>query len=501
VKSASPKRKRTVAAVLALALVAAIVFAATSSGLGAPGIPEGNVAIVDGVEDGTVSQEELDGALEEAGAQLGVPEIPPVDDPQYQGLLDQAMQQLLLEIWVEAESADRGITATEEEIADELASIKEQNFSSEKEFQEFVERSEFTPEDIDRQVKSTILRRDLEADVVPTERDFASQEEFLAFYGVDEDTVEDSYETNIEAYQQPATRDARVILNADEAKVEEAITALEADDSDASWREVAAEFSQDQASKDRGGLLEGLTEEAGDPELNAEVFVAAEGEIVGPFETTRGFYAIQVTGIEEATTTPIEEATPQIEQAILASAQMTTATDFQTDFVDKWSDRTICAAEATIQLCSNFAVPEAEPILSPDGTEISPPPVASPQPIEPGTSTVTPDGSAQQGLPQRPKTVGDECAAPDEVEAATAAGTLQIGSVLEPCGPDPDPAEAPAGGALPPGAVPIGPDGAPIGAPPTGAPPTGAAPPPPTGAAPPPTGAPPPGAAPPQASP
>ena len=58
-------------------------------------------------------------------------------------------------------------------------------------------------------------------------------------------------------------------------------------------------------------------------------------------------------------------------------------------------------------------------------------PVISRQPIEPGTSTISIDGSAQQGLPQ---------------------------------GPQPPPRSAE--GQLPPGAVPLGPDGAPTGAPP-----------------------------------
>jgi len=459
-----------------------IVLAATTTGFGKPGIPDGDVAVVDDVDPGTVSQEDLDGALEQAGAQLGIPEVPPPDDPQYQGLLDQAMQQLLLEIWVEGEAGERGITVTQEQIDDELATIKEQNFANEKEFQQFVERSNFTPEDINQQVKSTILRRDLEADVVPNEREFGTREEFLAFYGVDQDAIEESYEATIETFEQPATRDARVILNSDEAKVEDAIAELEADDSDQSWKKVAAKYSQDQASKDRGGLLEGLTEETGDPELNAELFAAPEGEIVGPFETARGFYALQVVAVNEATTTPLEKVAPQIEQQLLAAAQTATATEFQTDFVDKWTSRTVCATDATIQLCSNFEVPPIEP--AEDGT--APPPVPAPQPIGPGTSAPTPDGSPQQGLPQRPKTVGDECASPDEVEAATAAGTLQVGGVLEPCGPDPD--EPPAG-QLPPGSVPIGPDGAPIT--PGSVPPTGGTPPgsnvPPTGAAPPPT--------------
>ena len=55
------------------------------------------------------------------------------------------MQELLLAIWVEGEAADRGIAVTDDEIAGELETIKEQSFSSEKEFEQFVEASRSSP--------------------------------------------------------------------------------------------------------------------------------------------------------------------------------------------------------------------------------------------------------------------------------------------------------------------------------------------------------------------
>ena len=468
-KAASGKSKRIIAVVLAVALVGAIALAAATTGLGKPGIPSGDVAIVDGVDGATVSQEDFDAGLEQAAAQLGLQKVPATDDPQYQSLLDQAMQELLLAYWVEGEAADRGITVTDQEIADELARIKEQSFSSEKEFQQFVERSKFTPEDVNNQVKLTLLRDRLEAEIVPDKPD------------VSDDEIEAFYEANIDSFKQPASRDVRVILNSSKAKAEQAKAALEADDSDASWTKVAKKYSQDQASKDRGGLLEGLVQGQGDPDLEDQAFSAAEGEIVGPFDTERGWYVLQVTGVTPETTQSLDDASKAISQQLASTKQQQIASDFQTDFVDKWTQRTVCAPEATIQLCSNFEPVEPEPVEG----QPTPPPVIGTQPIAPGTATITADGSQQQGAPQRALGIGDECASADQVEAAIEAGDIQTGQVLDPCGPDDLAAEA-APAQLPPGSVPIGPDGqpAPGAAPPTGAaPPAGAAPP--TGAAPP----------------
>jgi parvulin-like peptidyl-prolyl isomerase len=421
--------KRKLAIVLAVILVAAVALVAATSGLGQPGLPEGDVAVVDGVENGAITQEELDAGLEQAAAQGGLPEVPATDDPQYQALLDQAMQSLILSVWVEGEAADRGITVSQEDIDAELERIKEQSFSSEAEFQKFVKQSKFTEEDVQEQVRLTLLRDKLEQEVVaePT---------------IPDDEIEKFYEVNIDSFKQPASRDVRVILNSSEAKAEQAKQALEADDSDASWEKVTKQFSQDATSKDRGGLLEGLTEGQGDPQLEEPAFSAEEGVIVGPFETDRGYYVIEVTAINAETTQPLEEASATIKQQLVAARQQQIATEFQTDFTDKWTPRTVCAPADVIELCSNFVAPDPEPVPG----QPTPPPVTSTQPIEPGTSTISIDGSQAQGLPQGPRP------------------------------PATDPAAATQ---LPAGSVPLGPDGAPVGTtdPATGAAPTTAAPP------------------------
>ncbi len=421
--------KRKLAIVLALILVAAVALVAATSGLGQPGLPDGDVAVVDGVDNGAITQEDLDAGLAQAAAQGGLPEVPAADDPQYQALQDQAMQSLILAVWVEGEATDRGITVSQEDIDAELKRIKDQSFSSEEEFQKFVKQSKFTEEDVQEQVKLTLLRDRLEQEVVsePT---------------ISDDEIEKFYEVNIDTFKQPASRDVRVILNSSEAKAEKAKQALEADDSDASWEKVAKQFSQDATSKDRGGLLEGLVEGQGDPQLEEQAFSAAEGVVVGPFKTDRGFYVIEVSAINDETTQPLEEASDTIRQQLVAARQQQIATDFQNDFTDKWTPRTVCAPAEVIELCSNFVPPDPEPVPG----QPTPPPVVSTQPIEPGTSTISIDGLPPQGLPQ---------------------------------GPQPPPTEADAT-QLPPGAVPLGPNGAPAPgatAPPTGAAPTTTAPP------------------------
>ena len=429
---------------LALALAIVVILVAATIGLGHPGVPAGSVAIVDGVDNGTVSDEDYQQALEQASARLGLDKPPEVGSQEFQQVNDEAMQGLLLAIWAEGEATDRGIEITDTDVQDELDQIQS-SFKNEKEFARVVRQSKFcTQEEIDSGTPAAEC-----ADVLEQGHLLALQrklsEAFTSEPEVTDDDVQRFYDANIDSFKTPATRSARVILNEDEAEVEQAqaeLQDLSADDkgfADA-WQKAAKKYSQDQASKDRGGLLEGLVQGQGDPQLDEQVFSAPEGELVGPFETDRGFYLIEVVDSAPASTQSLEEADPTIRQQLVAARQQAQQTEVQNDFVAKWMRRTICDPEVEMQFCSGYVAPEPESIPGQPAAP-EPAPVNSTSPIEPGTATLSIDGSTQTGLPQGPRV-------PVSQDAATG------------------------GQGLPPGAVPVGPDGAPAtgAAPSTGAP-------------------------------
>jgi hypothetical protein len=453
------ERKRLVALVLAFGLVVAVALAAATQGLGRPGVPEGDVALVDSVDDGTVSDEAYQRGLEQSAARLGLEQPPAPDDPQFQQVNDETMQGLLLAIWAEGEAEERGIEVTETDVQAELDQIKD-GFESKRELARVVRQSKFcTEEELDAGTDPLECE-----DVVEQGRLLALQRKLADAFSVTPEVssadIEDYYEANQEAFAQPASRNVRVILNEDEAKVEKAreqLDGLSPEDEDfkKAWRSAAKQYSQDQASKDRGGLLEALVEGQGDPELDSQVFSAEVGELVGPFETDRGFYLIQVEEATEATTQSLEEATPAIEQQLTAARQQAEEAEVQNDFIEKWTQRTSCIEKVEMQFCRGYVPPDPEPIA---GQPEAPQPAAvnSISPIEPGTGSFSGDGTSQTGPPVRPRGIGDECASPDEVEAAG-----EGAGVIDPCGSDDEqPESAPAGGVPPGGAIPVGPGGA-----------------------------------------
>ena len=473
-RAATFSSKRLVAIVLAVLLVAAVALAAATSGLGQPSIPSGDIAVVEGVEDGTVSEEEFDRAFENASAELGLPKPPSEGDEAYETALNQAMLQVLQPIWLRGEAEERGITVSDEKIDKDLAEVKKREFSSAKEYQRFLEQSGFTEEEVRGQLELVALQDKFLKEVFPSQetRPNLDREELEGLYGIDAEAIEKYYESNkdLPPIAQDASRDVRVIINRSQAEVAKARRELEADDSKASWQRVAAKYSQDPASKSQGGLIENVTEQSSDPELAQQAFDAPVGELVGPFPTARGFGLLQVVDATEAGPVPLSDAQGDIRRVLLQSAQQQAGSDFQAELTDKWSDRTVCEPDKATQLCSNFEPP------APNRGDKQPdaPPVVSSSPLAPGTATFT-GGAAGVGEEQTAKRVGDECAAPDEVEQATPPDVTAAPPIVDPCGPDDSDAQPPAASGLPSGAVPIGPDGAPA---PQSAPPAGAAPPP-----------------------
>ncbi len=149
-----------------------------------------------------------------------------------------------------------------------------------------------------------------------------------------------------------------------------------------------------------------MTEGQSEPALEEQIFSAAEGQLVGPFEGQAGSYLIRVEKITPAETTPIAEVTEQIQQQLAQGRQQQVAQDFQQDFLEKWRSRTFCADDYLIDSCDNFT-----PTLQP--TPGAPPVLPTPA-VSPGQVTVF-AGQPIPALPQGPCAFADPSLDPPEV--------------------------------------------------------------------------------------
>ncbi len=418
-------KKRLVIIVLSAVVIVALILAAATAGLGRPGVPSDAVAIVDHVDNGVVTHDAYEHALDQTVAQLGLKDVPPPSDPQYAQINDQTMQGLLLAIWARGEAHDLGIDVTDQDVQDQLDSIKK-SFKSEAEFTKVVQQSKFCT---DAEIKANTPPEQC-ADVQNQARLLALEQKLTDAWNktptVTDQDIQDFYDANKSSFETPAQRSVRVILNKDQQQVNAAkqkLQGLSPDDPAfaKTWQQTAAKYSQDQASKDRGGLLEGLVKGQGDPQLDDQVFSAPVGQLVGPFKTDRGYYLIEVVDDKPASTQPLDDAKAAIKQQLVQARQQAQQQQIQNDFIDKWKRRTECIPAVMMQFCDGYVPPETTTPGAP-----TPPPVQSTSPIAPGTATFSVDGTTQTGLPQGPKVAISKQAA---AAAAAAAGGVPTGAV------------------------------------------------------------------------
>jgi parvulin-like peptidyl-prolyl isomerase len=425
-----PAQKRTALIVFGGILVLLFAGYAIFRGLGSPEPSGDEVAIVEDAPDdtGTITQADLDHAIEQAAANAGLDKVPKPGSSQYKNVQEAAMGDLLDQVWIQGEADDLGITTTDQEVTSQLQQIKKQNFRTEKEFKAFLERSKFTREDVDTRVRLQILSQDIQNQVT------------RAAPKVSESQVTDFYDASKAQFEQPETRDVRLVLNKDKAKIDQAKAALEEDSSDASWKKVAAKYSTDPASRSNGGLRPSISEGLLEQPLDSAIFDASKGQLEGPVHTPLGYYVFEVEKITPARTQPLDNTVrAQIRQQLDQQNQQNAFSEFVSDYGSKWQARTFCSSSVLVQRCANFAG-TAHPANAPPGCYESnpkggrppdcPAPVTSLTPAVPGTVTlISPQGTR---LPQRPIPAGLKPAATTGLPGAVPGAPPQVGA---PTGP------------------------------------------------------------------
>jgi foldase protein PrsA len=394
-------------------LVLLFVGFAIAQGIGNPSVAGGDVAVIEDAPKGlgTITEAQLRHAIAIAAAAGQLKPVPKPGDEKYDELKEAALGEIFESVWIQGLAEEMGISATPKEIAEELKKVKSQQFTSEKQFQEFLKESHFTPADVNERITILILNKQIQ-EQIQGEPTVPSSREIEEYYEAAKSTQ----------YTTPESRDIRTILNKDKAKVEEAKAQLEKDDSVKSWEKVAKEFSTDPATKGKGGLQAGVSE-GGIPEpLNGEVFAAPQGEVEGPVKGSRGYVVFEVMKITPEKVQSLEEVKSQISTQLEEQASQQKLSRIGRSFQSTWKSRTFCASDFTIERCANFESDgrpaEADPACYEANpkkpAEACPAPVTQVKPVQPGSVTLlAPEG---QRLAQRPHPAGEGAALPEGTE-------------------------------------------------------------------------------------
>ncbi|HEX5711907.1 MAG TPA: peptidyl-prolyl cis-trans isomerase [Solirubrobacterales bacterium] len=408
--SGAPDRKagRQRLALLLFGALFVILFAgyAIADGIGHPSVPEGDVAHVESVPDdvANVSEADFKRALLQQAVQAQLKKAPKPGEDKYEELKEAALGELLDAIWIQGEAEELGLAVTPKEIATELAQIKKQNFKSEAEFQKFLKTSRFTMEDVRTRVKLQALSTQIQ-EKIATQAPPASDAEIADYY----ESVKGTQYTTSDS------RDVRVVVNKDKAKVEAAQAELEKDNSEANWKKVAEKYSEDPTTKTKGGLQKALTEELlqSQPELKKAIFENPTGQLVGPVDVQGNFFVIEVVQLNPEKIQPLSEVKAQIKTQLTQQVAQQVFSQFVTNYQSKWQARTFCADGFVTNKCANF-VGDGRPAGAPPACyeadpkgglpEACPAPVTPVSPAMPGSVTlINPEG---EKLPQRPRPAG-----------------------------------------------------------------------------------------------
>ena len=292
----------------------------------------------------------------------------PVEDSQlkdqckqeYEAIRDRVMQLLVNAEWIEGEAEEQGVTVSDEEVKKAFEEQKKQNFPKDADYRNFLKQSGQTEEQLLSQVRTGELARKISEKVVKG-KDKVTDAEIAAYY-----------EKNKARFAQPETRDAHVVLARNEARAKQAKSAIQDGDS---WKSVAKRYSIDEQSKQQGGALTGVAKGTQDKGLDAALFSAKRGEVVGPVKTSFGYYVLEVDKITEGSQQTLEDSKESIRQALIEEKRQKALTAFVADYEKRWRGKTECRDGFKVpELCDNAPEPKATPTPGAAGGAATPAP-------------------------------------------------------------------------------------------------------------------------------
>jgi hypothetical protein len=353
--------KRNLAILFGATFVLTVAIVAVAIGVGHPSVPADDVAVIDDadinvaglVQDGHISKTNFNRFLVQTAKQSGLQAVPQPSDPQYKQVKNQTMQTALQIAWIVGEANRQGITFTDTEVQQSLQQIKSQ-FKTQAEYEQARDQAGLTEADVVERAKLQLIQNKIQDNIQNS------------VGTVSTDDARKFYESAKSQFTQPAKRTIRIVQNNDPHQINLAYQALRTDDSDANWQKVAAQYSTDPTSKDKGGLRTDVVPGSFQQPLDDDIFKAPLHEIQGPVHTSTGNFVFEVVsatpehvqGFDDTATSTTGGASgkisDQIKQQIKSQQQQDALSVFGTHFRDYWTNLTQCGSDYTVEGCDNF---------------------------------------------------------------------------------------------------------------------------------------------------
>ena len=295
-------------------------------------------------------------------------------EQEFDQLKTEVMQFLIQAEWVQQEAEAQGVKVTDKEITRSFEDQKKQAFPNDKAYQQFLEQSGMSEEDILFRVRLDQLQQKLTQKVTEDAKKVSNTD------------VEEYYDKNKKRFAQPERRDLLVVLTKTKAKAEQAKKAL---DDGQSWKQVVKRYSIDEASKAQGGKLPAVSQGQNEKALDDAIFAAKKGEVEGPVKTQFGWEVFEVTKITPASQQTLDESKETIRNLLRSQGQQKALDQFIKDFREDYKDETDCAEDYRVAECKNAPKESTETRPAPGGAPGGQPqaPPEQPQPEAPSQQT------------------------------------------------------------------------------------------------------------------
>jgi len=353
--------KRNLAILFGATLVLLVAITAVAIGVGHPNVPSDDVAVIDDAsidvpgmfEEGVMSKTNFDRFFLQTAKQNNLQSVPQPSDPQYKQLKDQAMQSALQIGWIVGEANKEGIEFTDTQVQQAYSQIRSQ-FQTQQQYEQARDQAGLTEEDVRFRARLQLIQNKIQQDLSNSVGE------------VSESDARDYYNANKQQFTQPAKRTIRIIQNKDANQVNLALQALQADSSPANWKKVAAQYSTDPTSKDKGGLRTDVVPGSFQQPLDDDIFNAPLHQLQGPVTTPTATFIFELETATPETVQGFDSTNPsvqgsaptkvsdQIKTQIKSQQQQEALTAFGQHFRDYWTNLTQCGSDYLVQGCDNF---------------------------------------------------------------------------------------------------------------------------------------------------
>jgi foldase protein PrsA len=308
---------------LLLALVAALALAACGGGgSSSQDVPEGAIAVVG---DKTVTKAQFDQLIEaqKKSAEAKKQTFPAVGTPEYEAVKATVVKGLVEEREWELEGVSMGIKVSDDEVAKQLVQLKQQFFQGdEQKYQAELVKQGLTDQQVRDELRIRVLSNKIFAAVTKNVK--VTDADIAAYY-----------KANATQYQQPASREVRHIVVKTEAQAQDLYDKIKAG---ASFAALAKKYTQDQASKAKGGKFTAFKGRTVGP-FDDFVFKAKTGDLSQPIKTEFGWHVIEVlSAVKPATTTPLDQVKDSIKTTLLQQKQNTAMKTWIANLKTKYAD-------------------------------------------------------------------------------------------------------------------------------------------------------------------